>query len=182
VLYSDSEEIEAKTGDIKKQILVGICGSFSDTNKPILNDLKDYLNQNGYRNIYTAEDFPYEKPSIANGDAKYGFTYEKCMDMVNNCQIVIIFFFKSDQDPEVNQSAITEIQELCSKRKRNVIVLTEEGFKLRSNLKGIKYRSFRDKWWPWQSFSRNEIPDCYESVKQTCHNLILERFLKRNLM
>ncbi|MCX6690872.1 MAG: hypothetical protein NTW33_02165, partial [Methanoregula sp.] len=129
-----------------------------------------------------AHDFPFDSPSIVEGDAKYDYAYERSMALVNNCDIVIIFFFKSDQDCEVNQSADTEIQELCSKEKQNVIVLSEDGFKFRSNIKGIKHKRYtRDKWWDWENFSRNAIPDCYEYVKQACHNLILERFVIRDI-
>lgn len=181
-LYPDSSDIDAITGDIKKRISIGICGSFTDANKPILNGLKIYLKEQKYYHVFTAEDSPVNSPPITNGDDKYAHAYEKSMALVNTCDIVIIFFFKSDQDCEVNQSADTEIQELCSKEKRNVIVLAEEGFKFRSNIKGIKHiRSSRDKWWEWESFLRTQIPDCYEYVKQSCHNLVLERFVKRDL-
>lgn len=176
-LYFDSLDIEAITGDIKKRISIGICGSFTEPNKPILEGLKRYLKEKGYVHVFTADDFPCDKTPINSGDAKYGFTYEKCMEMVNNCDIVIIFLLNSVQDSEINQSAIAELQELCSKCKRNVIVLTEEGFKFRSMVKGVKYRSV--KWWTWQEFSINEIVDCYQYVKQSCHNLILERFVRR---
>jgi hypothetical protein len=40
-LYSDSSKIDAITGDIKKRIFVGICGSFTEVNKSILDDLKN---------------------------------------------------------------------------------------------------------------------------------------------
>jgi len=177
-LYLDSLEIDAITGDIKKRISIGICGSFTDTNKPLLEGLKEYLKKNGYYHVFTADDFPYDKPPITYGDAKYQYSYEKCIDMINNCDIVIIFLLNSDQDSEVNQSAIAEIQELCSKQKRNVIVLIQEGFKMRSMAKGIKIKSA--KWWNWRDFSINENAVCYQYVKQSCHNLILERFLNRD--
>jgi nucleoside 2-deoxyribosyltransferase len=177
-LYSDSSDIDAITGDIKKLISIGICGSFTEVNKPILDGLKNYLKENLYVNVFTADDFPCQQQQISNGNAKYGYTYAKCMEMIKDCDIVIIFLLNSDQDPEVNQSAIAEIQESCSRQKQNVIILTEKGFRIRSLLKGIKYRS--KKWWNWWEFSIDEIIDCHIYVKQTCHNLILERFVRRD--
>jgi hypothetical protein len=205
-LYFDSPEIDAITGDIKKRIFVGICGSFTENNKPILNGLKEYLAEDGYYHVFTADNFPYGEPRIVEVDSKYTNAYEKSMALVNTCDITIIFFFKSDIyhegwsgfiknfgkwirflfkydcDCEVNQSADTEIQELCSKEKRNVIVLFEKGFKFRSNMKGIRNkRSPRDIWWDWDDFTREKIPDCYKYIKLTCHNLILERFVRRDI-
>jgi hypothetical protein len=177
-LYTDSPEIESITGDIKKGIFVGLCGSFSEDNKSILMGLKKYLNKNGYKHVFTADDFPTNGPRIICGDAKYEDAYNVSMSLVIHCDICIIFFFVSDKNPEVNQSAVAEIQELCSKGKKNVIVLLENGFSLRSNLKGIKYKSGRNKWWDWNDFFRDEIQDCFIHVKQTCHNIVLERFVK----
>lgn len=177
-LYADSPEIDAITGDIKKKISIGVCGSFTGTNKSLLENLKEYLKKDGYRNIYTADDYPYDKIPITNGDTKYWFTYKKCMVMVNNCDIIIIFLLISNDDPEVNQSAIAEIQEVCSKRRRNVIILTQEGFDIRSMLKGIRQESI--KWWTWRDFSIGKMTDCYQFVKQACHNLILENFVGRD--
>lgn len=180
-LYFDSEEIDAITGAIKKQISVGICGSFTGDNKTILEALKEFLKEDGYTQVFTADDFPSGRHRIVNSDAKYIEALNTSMDLVNNCDIVIIFFFNSHGDPEVNQSALLELQELCSKRKRNVIVLYEGGFKLRSNLKGIRLRSTKHKWWDWDDFLIYQIPDCYIHVKQACHNFILERFVRRDV-
>ncbi|MHB8163591.1 MAG: hypothetical protein ACYDDV_04470 [Methanoregula sp.] len=177
-LYSDSSKIDAITGDIKKRVFIGICGSFTEVNKPILNDLKKYLQENEYTHVFTAEDFPFNKSPIEGGDAKYGYAYEKSMALVNTCNIIIVFFFNSNHDCEVNQSVDTEIQELSSKEKRNVIILSEEDFRFRSNIKGIRHK--RSKWWDWETFSRDNLPDCYLYVKQTCHNYILERFVDRD--
>jgi hypothetical protein len=98
------------------------------------------------------------------------------MALVNTCDIIIVFFFNSNRDCEVNQSADTEIQELSSKEKRNVIILSEDGFRFRSNIKGIRHK--RSKWWDWETFARDKLADCYLYVKQACHNCILERFVE----
>lgn len=177
-LYLDSPDIDAITGDIKKQISIGICGSFSEVDKPILDRLKEYLKENQYAFVFTADDYPNQQQQITNGDAKYDYSYGKSIDMVNTCDIIIFIFMNSDQDSEVNQSAIIELQEACSRRIRNIIVLTENGFTFRNNLKGIKYRSRN--WWDWHDFSIDKITDCYMYVKQSCHNLILGRLVRRD--
>ena len=180
-LYSDSSEIEAITGEVKRQIFVGICGSFSENTRPILEGLKKYLNENGYSHVCTADDFPTERPRITTGDEKYKDAYDTSIQLVNECDIIIIFFFDSKRDTEINQSAIAEIQELCSKKKRNVIVLSEEGFKFKANLKGIKIKSTEHKWWEWNNFLMYQMEDCYFFVKQSCQNIILERLVRRDI-
>ena len=100
-LYFDSEEIDAITGAIKKQISVGICGSFTGDNKTILEALKEFLKEDGYTQVFTADDFPSGRHRIVNSDAKYIEALNTSMDLANNCDIVIIFFFNSHGDPEL---------------------------------------------------------------------------------
>jgi len=178
-LYLDSEEIDAKTGDIKERIIVGIFGSFSELNKPILEGLKKYLKQNKYGNVYTADDFPYESPLTQENEARYAVAYLKSMKMVDDCDMIILFLFVPEKDFGINDSAISEIQRSYSEHKRNVIVILEDGYNLHSNIKGIRYLSLKFVGWNWESFTKNKMSNCYEYVKNTCHSLILERFVRR---
>lgn len=178
-LYDDSAEIESITGKIKEQISVGICGSFTDEHIPILKDLCCYLKEHGYSHVFTAQNFPATKPRITSGDEKYADTLKTSMTLVNTCDIVIVFFFAPNSDPEkdepeVNQSALLEIQEMYREGKQNVVILAEEGFRFRSNLKGIRSLT-KDMGWNWNNFTKDKIADGYTYVKQICHNIILEQ-------
>ncbi len=139
----------------KELVPIGIFGSFRRTNKPYLDELKDFLLENGYLALNSLDISKlYPKPSDMD-DEEYNNRISEALVQV--AQVHIVFLFREpDGEHNINQSATQELQMMIDQHKKHVRLFIEEGCwdQLKSLFRGMLKRQINH--WKWDFFDREE--------------------------
>ncbi len=159
----------------KKNLKIGIFGSFHETRKPFLDSLKAYLRDNSYTNIQDASDFPEE--SYSGPDDKYIHAFDNSRTLLNSSEVCICFiFFEKDGEHGINESLTVELSLLInSDQKSGIVLIIEKGAEqqIHANLKGIIAIGKKSEWRTIDLDPKHKIHE--QTVESICYNYIEQK-------
>lgn len=179
-LFPEYQHIDDERVLQKKELKIGIFGSFEPSRYSYLESLKRFLIEKKYEKAKVATDLP--KRNYRDKKEKYEIALENSLSLVKDSDIKVFFiFFEKDTEHGINESVATEIMANIFNRKsgdEGVITIIEQGAdkQIHANLKGLLSKGVKRN---WRTVPLDPIENLHEEmIESICYNYIGKKYAK----